>query len=154
MLRVSLPRNVRERLETALQHAQRRECGGVMLGEHIGTNHFVIRNLTVQRPGAVASFVRRLRGAVSAIKRYCRAHGNDFQRFNYLGEWHSHPSFSVHPSNQDHATMRGLAMDQGVGANFVVLLIVRLNRNELEGSVHTYLPDGSVHPSELVMEDR
>lgn len=152
MLRVTLPADMRIVLEAALSRAGHKECGGVLMGEHVGPNHFAVRQLTVHRPGAVARFVRHLGGVVGAIKRYCQAHGNDFQRFNYLGEWHSHPLFSVHPSAQDHATMRELITDYRVGANFLVLMVVRLKSTELEGSVHTYLPDGSVHPSHLDLE--
>lgn len=153
MLRVTLPADVRILLKAALSRARSKECGGVLMGEHVGPNHFVVRQLTVHRPGAVAFFVRRLGGVVGAIKRYCQAHGNNYQRFNYLGEWHSHPLFSVQPSAQDHASMRELVTDRSVGANFVVLMVVRLKSTELEGSVHTYLPDGSVHPSHLDLED-
>jgi len=152
VLRVTLPADVRIVLEEALRRAGHKECGGVLMGEHVGPNHFVVRRLTVHRPVAVAFFVRHLGGVVGAIKRYCQAHGNDYQRFNYLGEWHSHPLFSVQPSAQDHASMRELVTDQSVGANFVVLMVFCLNSTGLEGSVHTYLPDGSVQPSFLDLE--
>lgn len=136
----------------ALRRAGARECGGVLLGEHVGTNHFAVRSLTVHKPGACVAFVRGMGGVVKAIKTYCRSNGNDFRRFNYLGEWHSHPLFSVQPSAKDHATMRELATDCSVGANFAVLLVFRLHGQQLDGSAHTYLPDGSVHLSHLDLE--
>ena len=40
--------------------------------------------------------------------------------------------------------MRDPATDRR-GATFLVLLIVRLLRSTPEGSLHTYLPDGSMH---------
>jgi hypothetical protein len=41
-----------------------------------------------------------------------------------------------------------IVQDHGVGANFVVLLIVKLTgAGQLLASVHTYLPDGSKHLS-------
>lgn len=129
------------------------ECGGVLMAEHVGVNHFVVRELTVQRPGGIASFVRSLTNAVRAIQAFCYVTGNNFTRFNYLGEWHSHTLFSVQPSATDHATMRELAMDKQVGANFAVLLIFRLADGALVGSAHTYLPDGAIHQSELDLGD-
>ena len=48
--------------------------------------------------------------------------------------------------------MKELVSDPKVGANFVVLLIFHLKNNDLEGSAHTYLPDGSCYPSILDME--
>lgn len=122
------------------------------MGEHVGVNHFAVRGVTVQKPGAIASFVRTLTGTITAIKAFCGARGNNYEKFNYLGEWHSHPLFSTLPSAQDHATMQELATDKRVGANFVVLMIFRLHDGALEGSAHTYLPDGSIHQAELEQE--
>lgn len=153
MLRITVPRNLQDKLRVALARAGSYECGGVLMAEHMGVNHFVVRELTIQRPGGIASFVRSLSNAVRAIQAFCKATGNDFTRFNYLGEWHSHPLFSVQPSATDHTTMRELAMDERVGANFAVLLIFRLAGGALEGSAHTYLPDGDIHPSELDLEN-
>ena len=154
MLRITVPIDVQAELHRAMSKAGDRECGGVLMGEHVGVNHFVVRAVTVQKPGAIASFVRSVTGALTAIKEFCRINGNDFTRFNYLGEWHTHPLFSVQPSMRDHTTMRELATNAAVGANFVVRLIFRINRGELEGSAHTYLPDGSVHRSKLDMENQ
>ena len=50
------------------------------------------------------------------------------------------------------STMRELISDPKVGANFVVLLIFCLKDNNLEGSAHTYLPDGSYFQSILDFE--
>lgn len=152
MLRITVPPEIQAKLHTALTKAGARECGGVLMGEHVGENHFVVRDLEIQKPGAIASFMRSVSGAARAIRAFCASNGNDYRRFNYLGEWHTHPLFSVQPSSRDHATMRELAMDAQVGANFVVLLIFRLHGVALEGSAHTYLPDGSVYRSELDLE--
>lgn len=152
MLRVTVPTEVQAVVSDALSKAGNRECGGLLLGEHAGVNHYVVRKLTVQKPGAIASFVRSLTGVMSTVIAFCRANGGNFTKFNYLGEWHSHPLFSVQPSAQDHSTMRDLVTDDSVGANFVVLLIFRLGSRGLEGSAHTYLPDGTVHRSDLELE--
>jgi hypothetical protein len=73
---------------------------------------------------------------------------HDYTRFNYIGEWHSHPSFEPIPSLRDDTSMREIIQDPEVGANFVVLLIVKLNQaGQILASVHTYLPDGSKHSS-------
>jgi hypothetical protein len=50
--------------------------------------------------------------------------------------------------------MMEILQDTTVGANFVVLLIVKLVRGaELLATVHTYLPDGSKHRSVLEYAD-
>ena len=152
MLTISIPTDIQDLLIKALLKSGIHECGGVLMGEHIGINHFRVSSLTVQKVGAIASFVRGIKDAIKAIRLFHKSTNNNYQRFNYLGEWHSHPLFSVQPSSKDHYTMRELISDPKVGANFVVLLIFRLKDNNLEGSAHTYLPDGSYFQSILDFE--
>ncbi len=123
------------------------------MGEHVGHNQFAVRTLTVQGGGTFASFVRGMRAALHAVKEFLQRSNHEYTRFNYLGEWHSHPSFSVQPSSTDHRAMLDIVTNPTVGANFVVLLIFKLTSlGVLEGSAHTYLPDGSVLTSELLLE--
>ena len=151
MLRVTVPADIQETLRKALVLAGTNECGGVLMGEHVGHNHFVVQRITIQARGGFAWFVRGAAGAVAAVRKFLAANGNDYSRFNYLGEWHSHPSFSVSPSDKDHDTMRAMTKSTP-GANFLVLLVFRLDGASLVGSAHTYLPDGAVHQSTLELE--
>ena len=153
MMTVSVPPDVQETLRRALRAAGSNECGGILMAEHIGPDHFTVRQLTVQGGGRFASFVRGTRSAFRALSEYFRQSGHDYTRFNYLGEWHSHPSFSVQPSSTDHRSMLDIVTNARVGANFVVLLIFKLvDRERLEGSAHTYLPDGTIAQSTLFLE--
>lgn len=155
MLTISVPSDIRRTLLTALRRSGTIECGGVLMGEHVGLNSFIVRNLTIQGGGSFASFIRGTRSALRALTEYFRRSNHDYTRFNYLGEWHSHPSFSVQPSSTDHQSMKAIATAPDVGANFVVLLIFRLTRQgQIEGSAHTYLPNGSVFESHLVFEEQ
>jgi hypothetical protein len=52
--------------------------------------------------------------------------GHDYERFNYLGEWHSHPHAIALPSHEDEAAMRNIVGDSDVGVHFALLLISRL----------------------------
>ena len=97
-------------------------------------------------------FVRRLGEALAALKRFFRQTHEEYTRFNYLGEWHSHPSFPVTPSTIDVRSMRSLASDPKVGANFVTLVIVRLRAGAIVGSASVYWPDGAFEEATLCME--
>lgn len=140
-MRVLLPDDVAERLESALRGAGNREIGGVLMGEHVSEGVFRVKDLTVQRRGGTfASFMREVRAALAPLQRFFRHTGHDYTRYNYLGEWHSHPSFPAEPSHRDSESMWRIVEDPAVGANFVVLLIVRLgSEGKLEGSATTYL---------------
>lgn len=140
-MRVLMPRDVRVRLEGALRSAGRRETGGLLMGEHVSEGVFRVKELTVQRRGAFASFVREVGGAIVPLRRFFWETGRDYTRYNYLGEWHSHPSFVTEPSHTDSESMWSIVEDPAVGANFAVLLIARLGSGDkLEASATAYLP--------------
>lgn len=153
MLTLILPPEQQESLITALRSAERREVGGILMGEHAGPNLFIVREMTVHRRGAFASFVRRIEEAIGRLRAFFRETGHDYARFNYLGEWHSHPSFPPYPSRTDDLSMLQIVQDESVGANFAVLLIAKLgSRGELISTVHTYLPDGARIQSDLQLQ--
>lgn len=123
-----------------------------MMGENVEAEVFRVVDVTVQSAGTVASFVRAIWDAVASLRRFFARTSYQYTKFNYLGEWHSHPSFRLHPSDRDSATMWGIVEDPEVGANFAVLLIVRLQDSNLEGQAFVYLTDKTMQPAALVME--
>lgn len=150
MLTITVPPEMTLRIHKALEAAGDREIGGVVMAEHTGHNHFTVCDITVHRRGSIASFVRHVGEAIRGIQRFFLRTGGEYSRFNYLGEWHSHPLFQPEPSQKDDASMREIVQDKGVGATFAVLLVLRLGTgNAVVGSAHTYLPDGSKHRSVL-----
>lgn len=154
MITLILPRPLQHTIRAALLKAGRREIGGILMAEHVGPNEFEVKDLTVHRRGTVFNFVRVLEDALSRLRAFFERAEHDYTRFNYIGEWHSHPSFVPSPSPRDDASMREIVEDPKVGANFVVLLIVKLESpHEMASSVHTYLPDGTKHTSILVCSD-
>lgn len=155
MLTLTLPTDRADALSEALRSAGTREIGGILMGEQLAPGQFRVTEMTIQRHGGmIARFVRNARMALVALQRFFHRTGHRYERYNYLGEWHSHPSFKPQPSRTDHESMIDVACHQNTGANFVVLVIVRLNdENALEGSATVYLPDGSVKPGVLAMED-
>ncbi len=153
-LTLILPAEVRDEILAALRSSGRREVGGILMAEHVARDTFTVRSITVHRRGALAAFVRRIEDALAPLRQFFRRANQDYTRFNYIGEWHSHPSFAPVPSLPDDLSMREIVQDKQVGANFVVLLIVKLaDDGKLDASVHTYLPDGSKQPSLLRYED-
>lgn len=142
MLTLILQPNATQRIEAALEKAGRHEVGGVLMAEHVGVNEFTIADLTVHKHGALASFVRRIEDALTSLTSFFLRTNHDYTRFNYIGEWHSHPSFELEPSLEDDASMIEIVLDPKVGAKFTVLLLVKLDLGgRLLASAHLYLPD-------------
>ncbi len=154
-MKLLLPPEQQSRLMDALQKAGAREIGGVLMGEHVGPDTFRVKSLTVQdHGGAFASFVRFLEQIVQPLAAFFKSTNHEYRRFNYLGEWHSHPSFTLVPSRTDIASMRDIVQDPKVGATFAVLLIVkRTAAGRLEGAL-TVFPAGHGHyASEIAFEE-
>ena len=126
MITISLPSDQRALFRKLLRHAGRREIGGILMGEQIGENHFRVVEFSVDvTSGSPAHFVRSPEHHAIALEAFFRKTSADYSRFNYLGEWHSHPSFPVQPSTADIASMQGL-VDGERDIDFSALLIVKL----------------------------
>ena len=139
-MRLILPAAIISRIRGELCRARRREIGGLLLGEHVGNEKFSVVDVTVQRTGGShTGFIRNHSSHKKQLDAFFARTGSNYSRFNYLGEWHSHPSFPASPSSEDLATMQSIVSDPKVGANFLVLLIVKLGtRRELEVSATAF----------------
>lgn len=153
MVTLLLPTQIRRQLETALQDAGEREIGGILLGEHVAKNTFRVFELTIQsRGGNAFSFVRQLRAALNSLSAFFNRTRHEYHRFNYLGEWHSHPRFEIRPSATDSATMWEIVEDSNVGANFAILLIVRLDNQQFRANAFLYMPSRPVIETQIFLE--
>ncbi len=132
-MKVELPAQELSKLRDALRYAGVSEIGGQIYGEQLAPSSFRASEITIQaRPGSLARFWVDLVQAARDARRFFQRTHRDYKRFNYLGEWHSHPSFAVRPSDTDKASMRTLVEDPEFPAGFAVLMIVKLNNGKLE----------------------
>ena len=150
-----LPDEAAYKLTEALKKARNKEIGGILMGENVSEGVFRVKNLTIQSHGGTfASFTRFLAGNLSPLQNFFHETGYDFTRFNYLGEWHSHPAFALEPSGTDCNTIWEIVEDSSVGANFVVLMIVRLDdAARLEGTITVFLPGNKMFKGTLIQEE-
>lgn len=155
MIKILLPHVLQSRLIKELKMAQVREIGGIIMGEHVEQDIFRIYDLTVQQhEGTWISFVRKIEDSLKlSLRRFYRNTGFNYEKFNYLGEWHSHPSFNLQPSSRDRDSMWEIVQDPYVGVNFAILMIVKLEQGRLAGNVFLFAPGYDMMPAELIMED-
>jgi len=129
-----------KRLKRELRRAGGREIGGLLMGEHVSEEVFHVVDISVQHAGGSHScFIRNPSDHKIQLERFFAQTGNDYARFNYLGEWHSHPSFEPVPSSTDVQTMQSIVDDPNVGVNFLVLLIPKLgSRKRFEATATAF----------------
>lgn len=150
MVTISLPSDQRTRFRNCLRRAGKREIGGILMGEQVAPDHFRIVDFSVDATtGTAAHFVRSPDHHAEALATFFQKTGADFRRFNYLGEWHSHPSFPVRPSQQDLMSMQSL-VDGERDIDFSALMIVRLRRLLfLEAAAYMFIRRGTPGPIAL-----
>lgn len=149
-MRLMLPAEHIAGLRDALRRSGTREIGGQIFGEQLAPSDFVATELTLQkRPGTFARFVVDLMQAARDAVRFFDRTAHQYTRFNYIGEWHSHPSFVVQPSDVDVAAMRRLVTDPDFKGGFAVLMITRLCGDDLTCGAWLFDPAGAVFPITL-----
>lgn len=155
MINLVLPKRIEQELKLELEAAGRREIGGILMGEHVNEETFRICDYTVQRHGGTwASFVRHIQKSLKqSLRLFFNKTNHDYTKYNYLGEWHSHPSFQLVPSKEDQQSMWDIVNDPEVGANFAVLLLVKLHQGEVEGNVRLFVPGSSMIQGNLIREE-
>ena len=153
-MKIHLPTDIQKRLIPALEKAGSYEIGGVLMGEHINKAEFRIVDLTIQEQfGSIAFFIRLVADIVKPLKGFFKRTGYNYRKFNYLGEWHSHPSFSPVPSQKDIQSMQEIVTDSDTGANFVTLLIVKIKKaQEIEATATVFFQNGQFCECELIKE--
>ena len=153
-MRLSLKSDQTARLVAALERAGRREIGGQLYGEQLAPSEFLVTDVAVQkRVGGVARFIVDLVQAAREAVRFFERTDHQYTRYNYIGEWHSHPEFSVRPSGTDVSTMQSLVSDPEFRGSFAVLMIVRLVGDTLRAAAWVFSPDGSERDVELELND-
>lgn len=153
MIEVVLSAKCARKLKKELRAAGRNEIGGVLAAEQVVDGKFVVRALSVQRNGTPTSFLRDPVQHRKFIRRFHLLTGNQPRRFNYLGEWHSHPSFLALPSGPDLQQMYAEITSPEQTASFLVLLIVKLGKDAgLIGSAHAFRRNHGVIRASLTAE--
>jgi len=154
-MQLLLPNDVVRKMRRHMVRAARREIGGMIMGEEIGDQQFRIVDFSVDaRSGTSAQFLRDADQHDEALSAFFDSTGADYRRFNYLGEWHTHPSFDVHPSLQDVRSMQDLVDDSG-GVDFAVLFIARLRWCwRFECGAHLFVRDHAPMVVDVVHERR
>jgi [CysO sulfur-carrier protein]-S-L-cysteine hydrolase len=126
-MRIERAREIEKRFRAALGKAGLREIGGMLMAEQLAPDHFRIVDFSLDAfSGSHTRFRRDPETHRKMLDEFFERTGRDYQQFNYLGEWHSHPSFSVQPSVEDIETMTHIVERGNSTITFAVLLIVRL----------------------------
>ena len=122
---ISLDDKSKEKILEALRIYSPNEIGGILIGNKVAEDKIIINDISISTEVDILNFASFIRDTVNA-QRLLNKHYKDSTGF-YIGEWHSHPSFSLYPSGKDISTMKGIVQDKNYNVSFAILLIVKLN---------------------------
>ena len=125
-MKLLLPSDISKSMRRHMLKAHKREIGGMLMGEETGKGEFRLVDFSVDtESGSKGHFMRDANLHEKHLQEFFARTGSNYGRYNYLGEWHTHPSFSVQPSLTDIQSMQGL-VEGPHGVGFAVLLISKL----------------------------
>ena len=140
MVEFVIPSQVKYRLRRELRKHGKQEIGGLLMGEQLSSTCFRMMDFSVS-VGNEVSFNRNFSDHRAKLDLFFERTNHNYRQFNYLGEWHSHPKFSVEPSSQDLQTMQSLVHEE-TSIGFAFLLILRLDwKFFLAQSCHIFVED-------------
>lgn len=120
-----LPHGIVARMKAMLARAADREIGGILMARQIRPGHYQIVDFSVDElTGERAHFVRDHVFHNAFLDAFFERTGYDYENYNYIGEWHSHPRLPIVPSLTDLKTMEDLVNGER-DIPFAVLLVVR-----------------------------
>ncbi|QSY96045.1 Mov34/MPN/PAD-1 family protein [Rhizobium bangladeshense] len=126
-----------------LARAGMREIGGILMARQIKPGHFEVVDFSVDdMTGERAHFVRDPSYHNDFLQAFFERTGRDYQTYNYIGEWHSHPGLTILPSLTDLESMESL-VDGERDIPFAVLLIVRSDHPDEFLAVSTFHQRGA-----------
>ncbi|WP_187394082.1 Mov34/MPN/PAD-1 family protein [Oceaniovalibus sp. ACAM 378] len=130
-----------------------REIGGWLVAEQIAPGYFELVGFTVDLEGGTRDRFRSLPSLhTEQLDQILLANGNRVGRVDYLGEWHSHPTFPPVPSKMDLSSM--INMVENSGPSFAALVIVRLlDTFSIESTITTFQRGQSPIGGRLLIDD-
>lgn len=122
--------SVKSKIEGALRNSGDFETGGILVGRKIEDNFFEIVDVSISDEDnrySISSFFRGIKKTDLLLRRHFKKKSG-----YYIGEWHSHPKFTLSPSHQDIATMLGILADENYGLSFAILIITKIHMDNLD----------------------
>lgn len=137
-LSLTVPRSQLAKLQVYLTQGGKREIGGWLIAEQIAPGEFELVGITVDlEAGTRDRFASLPEPHSEQMDRILLENSGRVGQVNYLGEWHSHPTFPPVPSEIDFASMTDMVANSG--PSFAVLVIVRLMDNaSVQATITTF----------------
>jgi proteasome lid subunit RPN8/RPN11 len=152
-LSLTVPRSQLAKLQIHLKKGGNREIGGWLVAEQTAPGKFELVGLTVDlEVGTRDRFDSLPEPHSQQMDRILLENSGRAGRIDYLGEWHSHPTFPPIPSQIDVAAMTDMVENNG--PSFAALVIVRLMADaSIQATITTFKRAQLPEAGQLIIAD-
>ena len=124
-----------------------------MFAEKTGNEEYKIEDVYFESSVGNFAFVKLYNN--KKYKKFCneyfKRHMDDYENHNYIGDWHSHPSFSCYPSMFDkEEVIKDLECSN---AKFLIQVILKDDNNKLIGNAFLYNMCETATKVKLIIEN-
>ncbi len=151
-MKIIIPQKITKIIYNQVKKHSPNETKGALFARRINDELFEIDAVYLEKKiGSFAFVVLENNSKYKEFqKKYNKTHHFDFKNHNYIGDWHSHPSFELIPSGYD---IKEVQNDlEKSNANFLIQIIVKVSNDRLIGNAFLYDNNKSAEKIELIIE--
>ncbi len=153
-MEIIIPKEITLRLIKQISKYSPLETKGALFAEDLGNDTFKIDEVYLEPKPGTTTFVKLYinHEYVTFQKNYHKLRNNNFSKYNYIGDWHSHPLFECYPSSYDVSEVEK-DMKQS-NAIFLVQLILKVFNGKLVGNAFYYSHEKSAKRIKLTIQNK
>jgi proteasome lid subunit RPN8/RPN11 len=147
-----IPKKIRNDIYEYVNKYSPNETKGALFAEKLDDETYKVEAVYFEKKVGTFAFVTLFNN--ERYKKFCanyfNKYKNQYEIHNYIGDWHSHPSFSCVPSLYDkNEVIKDL---KNSNANFLIQLIVKIEKNCLVGNAFLYNNQVTALKIKLIIE--
>lgn len=137
-MKIIIPKNFSNKIFERIKETAPNETKGALFAQKINDNLYVVDDVYFEKKVGSFAFVELYNNKIyqQFQRKYHEKHNNDFKNHNYIGDWHSHPSFECYPSGFDQLEVQ--ADLQQSNARFLIQTILKIKDDKLVGNCFLY----------------
>jgi len=151
-MKIFVPQKITNAIQETIRKTQPKEIKGAFYAKQNNDESFSIDGLFVSEYIGTNFFCKLLidKRYRDFEKRYFKERNYEYKKYNYIGDWHSHPEFACIPSLYDINEANDDLKKSN--ANFVVQFIFKLEDGVLIGSAFLFNKKFSSEKINLIIE--
>lgn len=151
-MKIIIPKKLTKKIFNQVKKCRLNETKGALFACKISDEIFEVDDVYIEKKIGSFAFVELVNNEKYQVYQKCyhEKNGYDYVNHNYIGDWHSHPSFELYPSSFDMAEVKKDLKKSN--AKFLVQIIVKISNEKLTGNAFYYDRRVTAKQIELIIE--